>query len=35
MDVVQRINADGAPSTSSQGTPAVLHRMVSVTVTVS
>ena len=35
MDVVQRINADGASSTSSQGTPAVLHRMVSVTVTVS
>jgi cyclophilin family peptidyl-prolyl cis-trans isomerase len=35
MAVVQKINGDGAVSSSSQGTPTVLHRMVSVTVAVS
>jgi cyclophilin family peptidyl-prolyl cis-trans isomerase len=32
MDVVSKINADGSASSSSAGTPAKLHRMVSVTV---
>ncbi len=35
MDVLQKINADGSASTSSQGTPTVEHRMLSVTVTES
>ncbi len=35
MSVVDQINADGAPATSSAGTPAKLHRMISVTVTAS
>jgi cyclophilin family peptidyl-prolyl cis-trans isomerase len=35
MSVVDKINADGAASTSSQGTPTTLHRMISVTVSES
>jgi cyclophilin family peptidyl-prolyl cis-trans isomerase len=35
MNVVDAINNDGAPASNSQGTPAKLHRMVSVTVTES
>ena len=35
MDVLDKINADGSAATSSAGTPAKLHRIVSVTVTVS
>jgi cyclophilin family peptidyl-prolyl cis-trans isomerase len=35
MDVVDKINAGGAPSTSSQGTPVTLHRIVSVTISQS
>ncbi len=35
MSVVDAINADGAPSSSSQGTPAKLHRMISVTISES
>ena len=35
MDVVDKINADGSASTSSTGTPAKLHRMVSVTIAVT
>ncbi len=33
MSVVERIGADGAPSTDQQGTPRVLHHMVKVTIT--
>lgn len=32
LQVVQQINAAGAPASNSQGTPTTLHRMVSVTV---
>lgn len=32
IPVVAKINADGSPSSNSQGTPTVMHRMVSVTV---
>ncbi len=32
MPVVQKINAAGAPSSSSAGTPKVIHRMLSVTI---
>jgi cyclophilin family peptidyl-prolyl cis-trans isomerase len=32
MSVVQKINADGAAASSSQGTPTVEHRMISVTI---
>jgi cyclophilin family peptidyl-prolyl cis-trans isomerase len=35
MSVVNKINADGSAASSSTGTPAVLHRMVSVTIAVS
>jgi cyclophilin family peptidyl-prolyl cis-trans isomerase len=35
MAVVDKINADGSASTSSAGTPATLHRMISVTISVS
>ena len=35
MDVLDKINADGSAATSSAGAPAKLHRIVSVTVTVS
>lgn len=35
MNVVDQINADGSASNSSAGTPAKLHRMVSVTITVT
>jgi len=35
MSVLQAINADGAPSTSQQGTPKVLHRIISVTISTS
>jgi cyclophilin family peptidyl-prolyl cis-trans isomerase len=35
MDVLNKINADGSASTSQTGTPAKLHRMVSVTISVS
>lgn len=35
MSVLQTINAGGAPSTNQQGTPKVLHRIVSVTITTS
>jgi len=35
QSVVDAINADGAPATNSQGTPAKLHRMISVTVSES
>ncbi len=35
MAVVDKINADGSASNSSAGTPAKLHRMVSVTIKVS
>jgi cyclophilin family peptidyl-prolyl cis-trans isomerase len=35
MDVVDKINAGGAPSTSSQGTPTTLHRIVSVSISES
>ena len=35
MDVVEKINAGGAASTNSQGTPVTLHRMVSVTISSS
>ncbi len=35
MDVVNKINAAGSAPTSSTGTPATLHRMVSVTVAAS
>lgn len=34
MDVLQKINADGSAATSSAGTPAKLHRMASVTISV-
>ncbi len=32
MSVVQKINADGAPSTSSAGTPKVYHRILKITI---
>ena len=32
MPVMQAINAQGAPSTSSQGTPTVIHRITSVSI---
>ncbi len=35
MSVLQTINADGAPSTNQQGTPKVLHRIISVTISTS
>ncbi|MGH9081077.1 MAG: peptidylprolyl isomerase [Acidimicrobiales bacterium] len=35
MSVLNQINADGSASTSSTGTPAKLHRMVSVTISVT
>ncbi len=35
MSVLNKINADGAPATNSAGTPAKLHRMISVKVAVS
>lgn len=35
MSVIDKINADGSASTSSTGTPAKLHRMISVTITES
>lgn len=35
MDVVDQINAGGAPSTSTQGTPTTLHRIVSVDISES
>ncbi len=35
MDVLDKINADGSAATSSTGTPVKLHRIVSVTITVS
>jgi len=35
MDVVDKINDGGAPSTSSEGTPVTLHRIVSVTISES
>ena len=35
MSVIEKINADGAPATSSTGTPKVLHRMISVTISES
>jgi cyclophilin family peptidyl-prolyl cis-trans isomerase len=35
MDVLNKINADGAASNSSAGTPAKMHRMVSVTISVT
>lgn len=35
MDVLNKINADGAASTNSAGAPAKLHRMVSVKISVS
>ena len=33
MDVVKRIEADGAPATDSTGTPKVQHKMLTVTIT--
>ncbi len=35
MSVLQAINAGGAPSTNQQGTPKVLHRIISVTISTS
>ncbi len=35
LDVLNKINADGAPSTNSTGTPTKMHRIVSVTISVS
>ncbi len=35
MNVLQTINSGGAPSTSQQGTPTVLHRILSVTISTS
>jgi len=35
MNVIEKINADGAPASSSTGTPKVLHRMISVTISES
>jgi cyclophilin family peptidyl-prolyl cis-trans isomerase len=35
MDVLDKINADGSASTSQTGTPTKMHRMISVTISVS